>query len=108
MCIIPLTEIRNVTNITVAEKERIYDFLKGALLYWCKNKPEEWFMGRDFLSGKKFDWNGTPLIVKKNLFNRCQTFIFDEGTWENYECCDNPKFKFLYLIYTKDLFGFKK
>lgn len=75
MCIIPLTEIRNVTNITAAEKERIYDFLKGALLYWCKNKPEEWFMGRDFLSGKKFDWNGTPLIVKKNLFNRCQTFI---------------------------------
>ncbi|MBA4317929.1 MAG: hypothetical protein C0412_05965 [Flavobacterium sp.] len=65
MCIIPLTEIRNVTNITAAEKERIYDFLKGALLYWCKNKPEEWFMGRDFLSGKKFDWNGTPLIVKK-------------------------------------------
>lgn len=34
--------------------------------------------------------------------------IFDDGSWEDYECCDNPKFKFLYLVYAKDLFGFKK
>jgi len=34
--------------------------------------------------------------------------IFDEGIWEDYECCDNPKFKFLYLVYAKDLFGFNK
>lgn len=37
MSIIPLTEIRNVTNITTAEKERIYDFLQGALYCWYKN-----------------------------------------------------------------------
>ncbi len=34
--------------------------------------------------------------------------IFDEGKWEDYECCDNPKFKFLYLVYAKDYHGFKK
>lgn len=39
---------------------------------------------------------------------RVKHSIFDQGTWEDYECCDNPKFKFLYLIYAKDLFGLKK
>ncbi|KQO28421.1 hypothetical protein ASF10_23105 [Flavobacterium sp. Leaf82] len=67
MSIIPFSKIRNVTNITVAEKERIYDFFQGALYCWCKNRPDEWFTVRDFLGGENFDWNGTPLIV---LFNK--------------------------------------
>ncbi|SDX75776.1 hypothetical protein [Flavobacterium degerlachei] len=34
--------------------------------------------------------------------------ILDDGIIEDYECCDNPKFKFLYLVYARDIHGFKK
>lgn len=28
---------------------------------------------------------------------------FDDGVWEDYPCCDNYKFKFIYLAYFHDL-----
>ncbi|NDP26153.1 MAG: hypothetical protein GZ087_01815 [Flavobacterium sp.] len=34
--------------------------------------------------------------------------ILNDGKIENYECCDNPKFKFLYLVYARDINWFKK
>lgn len=69
MSIKPLSDIRNVTGISAAQKQRIYDFLQGAVYCWCKNKPDEWFTVRDLQGGKNFDWNGTPLIVlyKKHI-----------------------------------------
>jgi len=67
MSLIPFSEIRDVKNITTAEKQRIYDFLQGAVYCWCKNRKNEWFSVRDLLGGDNFDWNGTPLIV---LFNK--------------------------------------
>ena len=67
MSLIPFSEIRDVKNITTAEKQRIYDFLQGAVYCWCKNRKDEWFSVRDLMGGENFDWNGTPLIV---LFNK--------------------------------------
>jgi hypothetical protein len=63
MSIKPFSEIRDVTGITDAQRQRIYDFLQGAVYCWCKNKPEEWFTVRDLQGGENFDWNGTPLIT---------------------------------------------
>jgi len=63
MSIKPFSKIRDVKDITDAEKQRIYDFLQGALYCWCKNRPNEWFTVRDFLGGENFNWYGTPLQV---------------------------------------------
>ena len=43
---------------------------------------------------------------EKNFF--CQAVshsLLPDGVIEDYECCDNPKFKFLYLVYFEDLTG---
>ena len=63
MSIVPASEIREVSGISASEKQRIYDFLQGAIYCWCKNRSEEWFSIKDLLGGDNFDWNGTPLIV---------------------------------------------
>lgn len=63
MSIIPFSEIREVTGISAAEKQRIYDFLQGGVYCWCKNRKDEWFTVRNLLGGENFDWNGTPLQV---------------------------------------------
>lgn len=34
--------------------------------------------------------------------------LLEDGNIEDYECCDNPKFKFLYLVYARNINGFKK
>ncbi len=31
--------------------------------------------------------------------------LLNDGKWEDYQCCDNPKFKFFYLVYFHDLTG---
>lgn len=61
--IVPVSEIRDVHGITTAEKQRIYDFLQGAIYCWCKNRSDESFSIKDLLGGENFDWKGTPLIV---------------------------------------------
>ena len=63
MSLVPESEVREVSEITAAQKLRIYDFLQGAVYCWCKNRPNEWFSIKDLLGGDNFDWNGTPLIV---------------------------------------------
>lgn len=60
---IPTSKIIGVKDITVTEKQRIYDFLQGAIYCWCKNRSDEWFTVRDLMGGENFDWKGTPLIV---------------------------------------------
>ncbi|MGA1939213.1 hypothetical protein [Arcobacter sp. YIC-310] len=61
-------EVREVKNITNLDKQRIEDFLQGAVYCWCKNNKDKWFALRDLMGGENFDWRGTPLfnIYKKN------------------------------------------
>jgi len=55
--------IKQVSGITQQEEQRIIDFLQGAVYCWCNNKEDEWFTFRDFMGGKNFFWQGTPLLV---------------------------------------------
>jgi hypothetical protein len=56
------SELRNVTGITDEEKQRIYDFLQGAVYCWCKNRKDEWFSLREFMGGPNYFWQGTPML----------------------------------------------
>jgi len=55
--------IREVRNIKDEDKQRIEDFLQGAVYCWCKNKKDEWFALRDLMGGDNFYWEGTPLMA---------------------------------------------
>ena len=57
------SEVREVKGITENEKQRIIDFLHGAVYSWCNNKKRDWFSARDFLGGDNYFWQGTPLLV---------------------------------------------
>lgn len=57
------SELRNVHGISNEEKQRIIDFLQGAVYCWCKNRPDEWFSMRDLMGGDNYYWQGTPLLV---------------------------------------------
>jgi hypothetical protein len=57
------SEIRDVTGISEQEKQKIIDFLQGAVYCWCNNKKDDWFSARDFLGGENYYWQGTPLIT---------------------------------------------
>lgn len=48
MSLIPESEIREVYEITDKEKQRIIDFLQGAVYCWCKNRPNKWFSIKRF------------------------------------------------------------
>jgi hypothetical protein len=63
--------IREVSGITIAERQAISYFLQGAVYCWCKNQEGEWFSMRDLMGGDNRDWNGTPLIAlyNKNIRN---------------------------------------
>ena len=56
------TEIRDVHGIPEEQKQRIIDFLQGAVYCWCKNRKDEWFTTRDLLGGDNYFWQGTPLF----------------------------------------------
>jgi hypothetical protein len=49
------------------DKDRIYDFLQGAVYCWCKNRPTEWFSLRELMGGANYYWQGTPL---EPLYNK--------------------------------------
>ena len=61
MALIEKSEVRKVTGINSTYKQRIEDFLQGAVYSWCKNRPNEWFSMRDLMGGEIFSWGGTPL-----------------------------------------------
>ncbi|HCZ36319.1 MAG TPA: hypothetical protein DHV26_10390 [Cytophagales bacterium] len=57
------SEIREVHGITESQRQRIMDFLQGAVYSWCNSQKNEWFAARDLLGGGNFHWAGTPMIV---------------------------------------------
>ena len=57
------SELREVSGISDIEKQRIFDFLQGAVYCWCKNRKDEWFSMRDLMGGDNYYWEGTPLLV---------------------------------------------
>jgi hypothetical protein len=63
MSLRPSSEIRDVKGISTVEKQRIKDFLQGAVYCWCKNRNDEWFSIRDLMGGENFDWTGNPMIA---------------------------------------------
>lgn len=61
--LIEKSKIREVKGISQSEKQRIMDYLQGAVYCWCKNHQKEWFSARDFLSAQNYNWQGTPMQV---------------------------------------------
>ncbi|MFB3386569.1 hypothetical protein [Flavobacterium sp. LAR06] len=45
---------------------------------------------------------------KEFFYGGVKYSLLDDGKIEDYECCDNPKFKFIYLTYARNINGFKK
>jgi len=83
MSLLPKSEIREVYEITDEEKQRIIDFLQGAVYCWCKNRPDEWFSMRDLMGGENYYWQGTPLHVlyskHENKVKPWETAVKDAG-----------------------------
>lgn len=83
MSLTPESEIRDVYDITEEEKQRIIDFLQGAVYCWCKNRPDEWFSMRDLMGGENYYWEGTPLLVlytkHENKGKNSETAVKDAG-----------------------------
>jgi len=81
--IIEETEIRDVHGIEEKEKQRIIDFIQGAVYCWCKNRPNEWFAMRDLMGGENFEWKRTPLycLYQKhiNLGKESNIAVLDAG-----------------------------
>ena len=44
------------------EKQRMRDYLLGAVQAWCRDRHGEWFAARDLLGGANYYWQGTPLM----------------------------------------------
>ena len=57
------SEIREVHGISEEQKQRIKDFLQGAIYSWCKNRKDEWFAARDLLGGDNYHWQSTPMFA---------------------------------------------
>ncbi|HHT53138.1 MAG TPA: hypothetical protein GX007_08205 [Bacteroidales bacterium] len=57
------SKIYEVHGISKEQKQRIKDFLQGAVYCWCKNRKDEWFAARDLLGGDNFFWQGTPMFA---------------------------------------------
>jgi hypothetical protein len=66
--IIPQSNIPKTRNVVLPqpEKDRINDFLQGAVYCWCKNREQEWFSLRDLMGGDNYDWTHTPLSALYN------------------------------------------
>jgi len=61
--LIEKSEIREVNGISKEQKQRITDFLQGAIYCWCKNRKNEWFAARDLLGGDNYYWEKTPMFA---------------------------------------------
>ncbi len=56
------TKIRDVSAISLEQKQSILDFLQGCIYCWCNNNPNQWFSLRDLMGNHNYDWHDTPLI----------------------------------------------
>ena len=61
MSLIPDSEVREVTGITIDQNRLIKAFLQGAVYAWVKNKKDIQFAARDLVGGENYEWEGTPL-----------------------------------------------
>lgn len=59
----------------------------------------------DMLKGKAINKKTLTEQEKEFFCLRVKISNFNDGTWEDYPCCDNYKFKKLYLTYYRDLTG---
>ncbi|MDR1120447.1 MAG: hypothetical protein LBM08_05975 [Dysgonamonadaceae bacterium] len=57
------SEIKEVHGISEEQKQRMMDFLQGAVYCWCKNRKNEWFAARDLLGGDNTRWEGIPMFA---------------------------------------------
>lgn len=55
-------DVRDVHCISAEDKQRIVDFLQGAVYCWCKNRMGEPFSLRKLMGEENYFWQGTPLI----------------------------------------------
>ena len=63
MALSPISELRDVHGIEPLEKQRILDYMQGAVRCWDKNRKGDFFAAHDLVGGENRDWNGTPLLV---------------------------------------------
>lgn len=63
MSLIPDSEVREVSGITIEQNRLIKAFLQGAVYSWVKNRKDEQFAARDLVGGENFEWEGTPLFA---------------------------------------------
>jgi hypothetical protein len=63
MTLISQSAIREVSGIEENDKERIRNFLQGAVYCWCNIQGNNWFSLRDLMGGDNSNWDGTPLFA---------------------------------------------
>ena len=87
------SEIREVHGITKEQKQKIMDFLQGAVYCWCKNRKDEWFAARDLLGGDNFYWQNTPMFALYEKTNDTELAGKDAG-WLLKKVIDKDKRSF--------------
>ena len=100
------TEIRDVHGIPEEQKQRIIDFLQGAVYCWCKNRKDEWFTTRDLLGGDNYFWQGTPLFfcIKKQRMQNNQARMLD-GCLKRLSIMINAVFKLRKRAWSDNIVG---
>ena len=63
MAIINDSAPQNVRGIEDTEKQRILDFLHGAVYCWCNIHKDKWFAARDLVGGDNTLWENIPLMA---------------------------------------------
>jgi len=81
--IIPRSSIPKQRRVVLPQpdKDRIYDFLQGAVYCWCKDGPKHWFSLRDLMGGANTNWTGTPLqpLYDKQVANGATDPVKEAG-----------------------------
>jgi hypothetical protein len=67
MVLIPFSQLRTVSDISEQQLHDIEMFMRGAVYCWIKNHPDRWFAVHDLVGGLINDWEGTPLLMLRDL-----------------------------------------